>query len=277
MNWLSRKRRRQSTTAHSRTPRPISCRFCCARRDRARSRSSRCRFGNGDCRRGRAEHRRPARLGHGGGHLAPNGRTGATPPRRIFKCGVSGRRRSGAYISRRQLRCGALQSRADVFSDPLRGLSEFHRVLRSGGRAAVSVLTAPERSYNGRINVVVARYMPSLAEATARTFALGDPRGCTRSSPRRVSRISKPIPRNIPSCCRPLTRITVRSRGAAHRPGRLYYHCPRTCGVQYARRCGATSAIWAALSRSRWKSGSRAVVADSSRTSLSSGGMVLAC
>jgi ubiquinone/menaquinone biosynthesis C-methylase UbiE len=60
------------------------------------------------------------------------------------------------------------------FPDPSRGLFEFHRVLRSGGRAAVSVLTAPERSYNGRINVVVARHVPSLAEATARTFALGD-------------------------------------------------------------------------------------------------------
>src|SRR5690349_4085310 len=60
------------------------------------------------------------------------------------------------------------------FPDPSRGLFEFHRVLRSGGRAAVSVLTAPERSYNGRINVIVARYVPSLAEATARTFALGD-------------------------------------------------------------------------------------------------------
>jgi len=47
-------------------------------------------------------------------------------------------------------------------------------VLRSGGRAAVSVLTAPERSYNGRINVIVARHMPNLAQATARTFALGD-------------------------------------------------------------------------------------------------------
>ena len=60
------------------------------------------------------------------------------------------------------------------FPDPGNGLSQFCRVLRPGGRAAVSVLTVPERSYNGRINVVIAKHVPMLAEATMRTFALGD-------------------------------------------------------------------------------------------------------
>ncbi len=60
------------------------------------------------------------------------------------------------------------------FPDPARGLSEFHRVLTAGGRAAVSVAASPSLAYDGRIRAVLARYVPSLAEATGRYFAIGD-------------------------------------------------------------------------------------------------------
>lgn len=60
------------------------------------------------------------------------------------------------------------------FPDPVRGLSEFRRVLRPGRRAAVSVNTVVERSYNHQINLIIGQYVPGLTEAVTRTFALGE-------------------------------------------------------------------------------------------------------
>jgi ubiquinone/menaquinone biosynthesis C-methylase UbiE len=62
------------------------------------------------------------------------------------------------------------------FPDPARGLAEFHRVLRPGEYAAVSVTTVPERSYNMRINTIIAQHVPSQAAAADRLFSLGEAR-----------------------------------------------------------------------------------------------------
>ena len=59
---------------------------------------------------------------------------------------------------------------------PERGLAEFRRVLRPGGRASVAVLTTPGRSLFGRVNIAIARHTPAEAAAADRLFSLGDPR-----------------------------------------------------------------------------------------------------
>ena len=79
------------------------------------------------------------------------------------------------------------------FPDPVRGLSEIRRVLRAGGRAAVSVNTEVERSYNHQINAMIARYVPSLAESVARTFALGEAAKLRLLSMRLASLTLRPI------------------------------------------------------------------------------------
>jgi ubiquinone/menaquinone biosynthesis C-methylase UbiE len=63
-----------------------------------------------------------------------------------------------------------------LFPDPARGLSEFHRVLREGGWAAVSVNTTPERAFVTRVDAVIGRHVPERAAIAARYFSLGDAR-----------------------------------------------------------------------------------------------------
>jgi ubiquinone/menaquinone biosynthesis C-methylase UbiE len=66
------------------------------------------------------------------------------------------------------------------FANPRRGLSEFLRVLRPGGRCALSTATRPERSFVSRVNAAIGRHVPSRADAAAKHFSLGEP-GLVRS------------------------------------------------------------------------------------------------
>jgi ubiquinone/menaquinone biosynthesis C-methylase UbiE len=58
-----------------------------------------------------------------------------------------------------------MQHGFDDFPDRGRALSEFHRVLQSGGRLVVSINTKPERSLTGPVRMAVARHVPSMTAA----------------------------------------------------------------------------------------------------------------
>jgi len=61
-----------------------------------------------------------------------------------------------------------------LFPDPASGLAEFRRVLRSGGWAAASVNSTPERAFATRVDAVIGRHVPERAATAARYFSLGD-------------------------------------------------------------------------------------------------------
>ena len=61
------------------------------------------------------------------------------------------------------------------FPAPARGLAEFRRVLRPGGRAAVAVFTRADRALvGGLIRGAIARHVPSKAEEYGRFFSPGE-------------------------------------------------------------------------------------------------------
>lgn len=61
------------------------------------------------------------------------------------------------------------------FADPARGLAEFRRVLRRGRRAAVCVISTPDRAPMwGVLAETVTRYLPDQSEALHLSFSLAD-------------------------------------------------------------------------------------------------------
>jgi ubiquinone/menaquinone biosynthesis C-methylase UbiE len=58
------------------------------------------------------------------------------------------------------------------FTDPMRALLEFRRVLRPGGWVAVSVNSTSDRSLFLRVGTVIAEYVPAKAEMFTRAFSI---------------------------------------------------------------------------------------------------------
>jgi ubiquinone/menaquinone biosynthesis C-methylase UbiE len=95
---------------------------------------------------------------------------------------VAGRRLALAVMNGQALACRDASFDGVVcvlglmfFPDPLRGLREFHRVLRPGGRMAMSVWSSVERApFPGIMIETFARHLPAQAAALQMVFALAD-------------------------------------------------------------------------------------------------------
>ena len=62
------------------------------------------------------------------------------------------------------------------FPDPARGVGEFRRVLRKGGRVAVCVISTPDRAPMwGNLADVLSGFLPELRDILFLSFALHDP------------------------------------------------------------------------------------------------------
>jgi ubiquinone/menaquinone biosynthesis C-methylase UbiE len=61
-----------------------------------------------------------------------------------------------------------------MFPDHTQGLSEFYRVIKSGGRAAISVTANAERSFYAPIRKAIVRHIPRDTSVPAYRYLLGD-------------------------------------------------------------------------------------------------------
>ena len=196
-----------------------------------------------------ALHRWPDRPRHCRRPFTRNGREGAPAPRPCKKRVGRSMGRRFRFQTKASMRSCAV---SDSCSSPtLSGLAEFRRVLSPGGRAAVSVNTVPERSYNIRINLAIARHVPSLAEAAARVFSLGDEmklRYCFGLDFRDVEITTETHRFALPSFDAYFEPI---EQGAGS-SGQAFVPLSEEVRHSCARKCGAISATKAGQSRSKW-------------------------
>src|SRR5215469_13555909 len=73
--------------------------------------------------------------------------------------------------------CVVCQLGLQFFPDPALGLAEFRRVLRSGGSAAVCVISTPDKAPMwGILADAISRFVPALRYTLYLSFSLADPK-----------------------------------------------------------------------------------------------------